>query len=220
MSNNKPKILLSLNLSKDIYVNAVEKSGAIPVAEYCPTYSDEYDSLILCGGNDIDPAYYNEEFAGAINIDEARDKAEMELFKKFLEAGKPILGICRGCQLINVAFGGSLHQNLDNAIEHKDGVIHSAKAVEDSFVSKLYGTEFSINSFHHQAVKECGQGLEIIATAFDGKTVEAIQHKELPVYGVQWHPERICYEYKKENVSDGADVFKFFIDVTLNNMKK
>jgi len=210
----KPKILLAVNTKKENYINAVEKCGGIAVAEYCPTFSDEYDGLILCGGNDINPKYYNEPVNGSVDIDDKRDAAEMELFRKFAEAGKPILGICRGCQLINVALGGKLNQNISNAEKHSSfgdfDLVHKVKA-EESFLSDIYGNEFFVNSFHHQAVKEPGKGMEIIATADEGETVEALKHRTLPVYAVQWHPERMCFEKAREDTVDGSKIIGFFV---------
>lgn len=213
-----PKILLSVNTKKESYINAVEKCGGIAIAKYAPEFSEEYDGLILCGGNDIDPKYYNEDINGSVNIDNVRDKAEMELFKKFYEMKKPILGICRGCQLINVALGGSLHQDISNANLHRssladDYLIHIVNAVDGNFLSKIYGTKFYVNSFHHQAVKELGQGLEVIATSDDGLTVEAIKHKELPLFALQWHPERMCFDKKRDDTVDGSKIFELFINL-------
>ena len=89
-----------------------------------------------------------------------RDAAEFELFRKFVEAKKPIFGVCRGCQLINVALGGSLHQDIPNVDEHRLSLehylVHDIRAEEGSFLSKIYGAEFSVNSHHHQAIKDLG----------------------------------------------------------------
>ena len=74
----------------------------------------------------------------------------------------------------------------------------------------MYGVEFSVNSFHHQAIKEKGNGFDVLATA-DGTTIEGIIHKELPIFGVQWHPERMCFANKREDTVDGAEIFNFFI---------
>ena len=102
----KLRLLLAANQKKELYANAVEACGAIADVKYAPDDNVDYDGLILCGGNDINPSYYNEEINGSVNIDDTRDKAEFVLLNKFLKTGKPILGICRGFQLMNVAFGG------------------------------------------------------------------------------------------------------------------
>ena len=210
----KPRILLSVNSKRDNYIDAVNNCGGIAVPQYCPDVSTEYDGLIICGGNDIDPAYYNEKMNGSVNIDAKRDMAEFALAKDFAEKKKPIFGICRGCQLLNVAFGGNLYQDISNASEHCSfsdyDLVHKVTVKKDSFLYKMYGVEFSVNSFHHQAIKETGNGFDVLATA-DGTTIEGIIHKELPIFGVQWHPERMCFANKREDTVDGAEIFNFFI---------
>lgn len=213
----KPRILLSLNTKKENYINAVNNCGGIAIPQYCPDISGEYDGLILCGGNDIDPKYYNEKICGSVNIDSNRDECEFELVKLFTKQKKPIMGICRGCQLLNVAFGGTLYQDIPNANEHCSfsdyDILHKTTARKDCFLYDMYGPQFYINSFHHQAIKTLGKDFDIISTAFDGVTVEGILHNKLPVFGVQWHPERLCFEHKKENTADGAELFKYFISL-------
>ena len=210
----KPRILLSVNSKRDNYIDAVNNCGGIAVPQYCPDVSTEYDGLIICGGNDIDPAYYNEKMNGSVNIDAKRDMAEFALAKAFAEKKKPIFGICRGCQLLNVAFGGNLYQDISNASEHCSfsdyDLVHKVTVKKDSFLYKMYGVEFSVNSFHHQAIKETGNGFDVLATA-DGTTIEGIIHKELPIFGVQWHPERMCFANKREDTVNGAEIFNFFI---------
>lgn len=213
----KPRILLAVNSKKDNYINAVNNCGGIAVPQYCPEVSTEYEGLILCGGNDIDPGYYKEEMNGSVNIDAKRDSTEFALANTFAERNKPIMGICRGYQLLNVAFGGSLYQDISNASEHCSfsdyDLVHKVTVNKDCFLYNMYGTEFSVNSFHHQAVKEIGAGFDVIATTPDGTTVEGIMHRELPIFGVQWHPERMCFQKKGEDTVDGAEIFRFFIQL-------
>ena len=103
-----PNILLSVELEAEKYIHAVELAGGTADAKKCPEVDLSYDGLILCGGRDVDPALYGEVINGAVEIDYERDTAEMALLKAYVEAGKPVLGICRGSQLMNVFFGGSL----------------------------------------------------------------------------------------------------------------
>ncbi len=214
-----PRILLSVNAKKEFYIDAVNKCGGIAIAKYCPDASTDYDGLILCGGNDINPLYYNEELNGSVDIDVSRDVAEFKLVKAFIAAKKPIMGICRGCQLLNIAFGGTLYQDIPNAKEHCSfsdlDIVHSATATQGSFIHSLYGERFLINSFHHQAINRLGNDLEIVMTASDGKTIEGIKHKELPIFGVQWHPERTCFSKKREDTVDGRALFEYFIKMCL-----
>lgn len=215
----KPKILLSVNAKKEYYIDAVNNCGGIAVPRYCPEVSTEFDGLILCGGNDINPSYYNEKINGAVNIDEKRDYSEFKLVKAFIDAKKPIMGICRGCQLLNVAFGGTLYQDIENSKEHSSfsdyDMIHPVMAINNSFISELYGNSFWVNSFHHQAINELGNDLEITMTASECKTIEGIKHKVLPIFGVQWHPERMSFSKRRNDTVDGKIIFDYFIKMCL-----
>jgi len=208
---HKPKILMSGKLNLQNYAAAVENAGGIAVAKYLPEFCDDYDGLVLCGGDDIDPAFFGEPVAGSVDIDRKRDAHEFALLKAFLDAGRPVLGICRGCQIINVYFGGTLCQHLPNAAEHKSNteqdLIHPVEAEKGSIAEKLYGTEFLVNSVHHQAIRQLGTGLK--ATMWYEQVVEGIEHKSLPVLGVQWHPERICGSGKE--TANGAFLFEHFV---------
>lgn len=213
--NTKPKILISSTAEHSNYTNAVEAFGGIAEAIYCPTVTTDYDGLILSGGSDIHPNYYNENINGAVNIDEQRDIAEFNLFNEFVKTGKPILGICRGHQLINIALGGSLHQDIETSDEHKrinnTDNVHSIETVENSLISRLYGKHFSVNSAHHQAVKQLGKNLK--ATAFHNKILEAFEHETLPIFGFQFHPERMTLSYESDNYVNGKDIFKYFTEL-------
>ena len=130
-------------------------------------------------------------------------------------AGKPILGICRGHQILNVYFGGSLHQDIPEVAFHRrkgEDMTHKVSARADSVLGRLYGESFEVNSVHHQAVKALGEGFRVTAD-WQGQYAEAIEHCELPVFSVQWHPERICFERKKEGLADGGEIFNYFIDL-------
>lgn len=148
-------------------------------------------------------------------MDPARDAAEYALIDAFLQADKPIFGICRGHQLLNVYFGGSLIQHIPTAEDHviHDRVdsVHGVCAEPDSILAGLYGREFPVNSAHHQAVDRVGKGLFVTASALDG-TVEALEHESLPVMSVQWHPERISCEKRRADASNGEILITHFID--------
>ena len=141
------------------------------------------DGLFVPGGCDIDPKNYNEEINGSIEPIDFIDDLDIFYIKEFYKAHKPILGICRGIQIINVCFGGSLHQDIK---EHKD-VFHDVTVDKNSFVYDLYKQEtLSVNSYHHQVIKQLGDGLRPIAHSKEGY-IEAIQGDN--IYAVQWHPE-------------------------------
>lgn len=203
------KILLLANHKSEKYIKDIEAFGAEAILNQDTT---DCDGLILCGGNDIQPSYYGENINGSYDFDIERDKREFEITKKFLETGKPILGICRGHQLLNVILGGNLIQHLSNASDHtsKNGSdnIHTLKANPKSVLFNLYGDYFFVNSSHHQAIKNLGEGLIATAYSMDG-VIEAIEHISKPYLTVQFHPERMTTD-KTEN---GLEIFKYFIDL-------
>lgn len=164
-------------------------------------YAKHLDGLVLQGGADVSPQTYAEvatrpEWSG----DRARDMYELELLHEFVEAGKPVLGICRGCQLINVAFGGTLYQDIvsdvPTAIEHVtdlyDSHYHTIQFKQGSALASLYPSrpEALVNSIHHQAVKDLGRDLVVEAVSGPDSIVEAIRYRKARfVMGLQWHPE-------------------------------
>ncbi len=179
---------------------------------------DSYDGVLMPGGGDVDPSFLNEENKGSKNIDIALDMAQFAILSEFVNAGKPVLGICRGHQLINVYFSGGLHQDLGEAgnathqwAEETGDKVHQTTAVAGTFIAALYGTEpFATNSAHHQAVSTLGRGLAVAQWSADGVN-EAIYHESLPIYGVQWHPERMCFEKARPDTVDGSKVIAFFL---------
>ncbi len=200
------------------YREALEFSGAIPVFSTELERALECDGLLLSGGGDMDPARYGEINTGeSRNIDPARDEAELALISRFSEAGLPVLGICRGCQVINAAFGGSLVQHLPTAQLHQyreetGDQVHPIKAFREGFLFPLYGECFPVNSSHHQAVKQLAPGFRCAAAAGDG-TIEAIENPEKKIYGVQFHPERMSFHQKREDTADGKGIFEFFLSL-------
>ncbi len=179
------KIFLPLPRFRN-YVNALEALGA----EVCFSRPESCGGLLLPGGGDVAPGRYGRENRGSAGIDEERDALEFAALETALRRGIPVLGICRGCQLLNVAFGGTLFQDIPGHRQQEEGdLLHPSHTVDAMLVS-LYGEDFLINSSHHQAVERPGKGLIPVQWAPDG-TVEAIRHESLPVFGVQWHPERL-----------------------------
>lgn len=213
---NKVRLLLSGKRKLQYYIDAVNAAGGEATAAYLPEISTGFDGLILCGGNDIDPKHYHQQIDGSVDIDHQRDAVEFALLKAFVDAGKPVLGICRGHQLINVFFGGNLHQDLPEKQFHSSGpdldITHSVTATENSVLSGLYGPSFQVNSYHHQAIDRLGDGL--VATAhWNDRLIEAFEHCSKPIYGVQWHPERMCVSCKNEHTVDGIKIFEWFINI-------
>ncbi|MCC6532841.1 MAG: type 1 glutamine amidotransferase [Burkholderiales bacterium] len=165
-------------------------------------YARELDGLVLQGGADLSPESYGEEplkpeWAG----DRMRDDYEIELFNEFVEAGKPVLGVCRGIQLINVALGGTLYQDLPSQVgaqtvhrnrEIYDGNVHEIRIEPGSGLARSYPHVQSalVNSLHHQAVRKPGRDLVVEARSAPDDVIEAVRLKGRGyVFGVQWHPE-------------------------------
>ena len=128
------------------YKKAIITNGGNPTVAYSPKVDLSYDGLLLAGGSDVHPSYYGQQINGAINIDTQRDKAEEELFKAYFKAGKPIFGICRGFQFINVLLGGSLIQHVDCAKNHTEGVFHITTALKGGYIERLFGEKINLLS--------------------------------------------------------------------------
>lgn len=144
---------------------------------------DTCDGLFVPGGCDVNPMLYGEDIDGSIDPIDFIDELDLFYIKEFYKANKPILGICRGIQIINVCFNGSLYQDIGN----HNKVFHDVKVDKDSFVYDLYKKEeLSVNSYHHQCIKKLGDGLRPVAYSKEGY-VEAVEGKN--IYAVQWHPE-------------------------------
>ena len=149
-----------------------------------------WDALLLPGGGDLEPWRYGQGNAASRGLEPERDEAEFQLLQEFTAAGKPVLGVCRGLQTINVFFGGTLVQDLygHSAWEGTDRLptVEWARALLPPFP----GGTLTVNSAHHQAADRLGSGLQAAQWTKDG-VVEALCHRRLPVWAVQWHPERL-----------------------------
>ncbi len=211
----KPPVIL-LNMGVDVinnreneviitqYVQRVSDSGAVPMlipsiekSQIIDTLLDMADGVLLIGGRDYDPADYGEKAHPETVMNRIRPHFDIAFGKAVLRRQMPVLGICAGCQLLNIVSGGKLIQHLDNADEHRNGVFHKAKIESEGFFSralgKSVGDEVTVNSYHHQAVSPAapGAGARITARAFDG-SIEAVEFDEhRMVLGVQFHPERM-----------------------------
>lgn len=177
------------------------------------------DGLFLTGGVDVSPKLYGEEkIPQCGQSDEWRDRTEAACFKAFMEAGKPVFGICRGMQMINVLMGGTLYQDISEElhVSHPYNSIHEIDAVKDSIICRLFGEKFIVNSFHHQAVESLAPGLLPLAYSADGGIIEGFYHKELPILAVQWHPERMTGEGRMTQAGpDMAPLFQYFTETIL-----
>lgn len=173
--------------------------------------TDTATHLLLPGGGDVTPAFFGQADHGSRHIDTELDILQFEILARFTAQKKPVLGICKGLQLINVHFGGDITQHIDTAENHKwvgrdqfHYVFHCDLGRRDFFY-QLYGTSAKVNSAHHQAVNRTGEGLVPVCRAGDN-VIEGMVHTSLPVLAVQWHPERLA---------DGAgdSLFSYFFSL-------
>ncbi len=211
----KPKILCSTSRKDPVnYTAAVQAAGGCPVAGYLPTPDLSYDGLLLAGGSDMDPSYFGQEDRGSLGIDRDRDRTELALLDAFLGAGKPVLAICRGCQVVNVWLGGNLIQDLGERnplhLRMDRDQVHQICAKSDSILCRMYGERFSVNSHHHQGIDCLGRGLRATAYSDDG-VVEAIEHESFPLVAVQFHPERMTGVLVRPDTVDGGAIFTSFL---------
>lgn len=208
-----PRILISTD--KPNYPEAIRAAGAEPVTGASPEDVGDFDGLLITGGADVSPHRYGEEVCGSVNINEELDAYELALVRAFVKAKKPILGICRGYQLINVYFGGSLIQHIDTADSHrgKGDAVHTVDSIEDSLLTRLYGRHFAVNSSHHQALKKLGSGLRLTQVSDSEGVAEGYEHTSLPIIGVQWHPERTTLAHARPDTVDGGALFCHFVEL-------
>ncbi|HSG18824.1 MAG TPA: gamma-glutamyl-gamma-aminobutyrate hydrolase family protein [Anaerolineae bacterium] len=196
------------------YSEAVSKAGGIPLLiplglseDDLITIIERVDGIILPGGGDVAPERYNGRAHEKVyGIDLERDRTELFVARAVVERQKPLLAICRGIQVLNVALGGTLWHDISSqvpgAIDHdaSDGqprnhLAHVIVAEPDSLLAKHMGKRESwVNSYHHQAIRELARDLEVTATAPDG-IIEAVELAEHPfAIGVQWHPENLVHD--------------------------
>lgn len=200
------------------YLKRIPDSKVIVLLEQNVDELEHCDGLVLTGGVDVAPELYGNWADETVHVNSERDGSEFKLIDMALKRGIPILGICRGLQILNVYFGGTLiidlekfHGRNHTAISDEEDRLHQIKLAEGSglmnFIKQQDGT---VNSSHHQAADRIGNGLKVVARADDG-TVEAIESNDSHgIVAVQWHPERISFE---NPFSKGVlDLFGFYIE--------
>ncbi|ALS02869.1 glutamine amidotransferase [Enterococcus silesiacus] len=200
------------------YVKAVQSAGGLPLVlpvgspELAKAYITQIDKLILAGGQNVSPTLYGE----TIQVEEAelsneRDQFELTLIEEAIAQGKPIFAVCRGLQLVNVALGGSLYQDISclnqQKIAHMQVPVsreiptHQIQTEADSILRDIYGEATTVNSFHFQAVKKLAKELRVTALSEDG-IIEGVESNDpsLVFLGVQWHPD-FAYEYLEQEMA-------------------
>lgn len=206
------------------YVEAVLRAGAIPFIipfnedlEATREMVEKVDGIILSGGHDVNPYYYGED--PMLKIGELfpeRDVFDMELYKTAIELKKPIFGICRGYQIINVINGGTLYQDLSYAdfvkikhdqVDNPTQATHFIELEEGTFLKNILGEKYKVNSFHHQILKDVAPGFKVVAKSSDGviESIEKITEDNF-VIGVQWHPEMLSASNEKSQ-----EIFNEFV---------
>lgn len=194
------------------YVSGIAQAGGVPVvlppfAERAGEMARAIDGLVLSGGSDLDPRYYGEEPLPELGrtVPE-RDAFEMALVEEVLGLGLPVFGICRGLQVLNVALGGTLYQDLPSQLDeamiaHRQRTpkwqwTHEVEIRSGSGVAGIMGSEgLRVNSYHHQAIKDLAAPLRAVARSASDGVIEAAEHRDLSerwLLGVQWHAEAMC----------------------------
>ncbi|MGO4938769.1 gamma-glutamyl-gamma-aminobutyrate hydrolase family protein [Fundicoccus sp. Sow4_D5] len=213
-----------INYSSTGFSTAISLAGGTPIiipindATFAKEYIQLIDGLLLTGGQDVTPMLYGEEPRKVIGpTSPERDKCEVALVKEAIRQKKPILGICRGLQLINVVLGGSLLQDLSEdesiTIQHvqrsqPEFSTHSIKVKSGTHIAEIIDNNSYVNSIHHQAIKELGKGLTVSAWSPDN-VIEAIEvvDDNQSIIGIQWHPELTFLE-NHESLSIFKDLIK------------
>lgn len=170
---------------QDTYISAAKSVGLIPVFNH----DEDADCLILTGGGDVSPCIYGRAFSKAENVDLKRDQTELYFLEKYFKKGKPILGVCRGLQLANVFFGGTISERvyLHDQILGTDRR-HLVITKNGTFLNEIYGEKLLVNSAHRQAVDNVAKPLTVSGEALDG-VIECLTYKNVIL--TQFHPERM-----------------------------
>ncbi len=203
-----------------LYSDCIRRAGGIPVVA-CGGNPSDYaalcDAVLFSGGDDVHPSLFGETVLNEKVITEPiRDEEELALFDAFFRGNKKIFGICRGIQLINVALGGSLWQDIStqipDSITHTNNATHSVKFSDNSLFHQVFDREILVNSFHHQSIKRLGDGLIITARSTDD-IIEAVETLDGQIVAVQWHPERMANKASFDKCDNMLSFFEKLIEI-------
>ena len=191
------------------YLLALKRVGLEPVRGYTEVDFSDFDALLVPGGPDIDPSFYGQENISSRGMDYDFDRETLKCIDYFVKNKKPILGICLGMQFLNVYFGGTLNQDIENH-KFKDGtVFHKVKFEDGTVFHKIYGDFAETNTLHHQAIDKLADALKVNGKTDDG-IIEAVSDESGKILGVQFHPEKMLEK-------GGIKVFEYFKDLVEND---
>lgn len=177
------------NYEKFMETHSVEHLTSLVISELACC-----DGLLFPGGGDITPAFFGERDRGSRCIDTELDILQLQALEYGIQRRLPILGICKGMQIINVGLGGSIIQDLPTAELHRyrdADQYHEVRNFPGNILHVLYGETMVVNSAHHQGLGKLGKELRVISRCPQDQCIEAVCHESLPIIGVQWHPERL-----------------------------
>ncbi len=194
------------------YLDRLTKIGLIPIiitpGSNYQCILDLCDGFLVIGGDDYNPVMYgdNNDLGLSKEIDDEMDKLDQDIILYAVKKAKPVLGICRGHQGFSAVFGKALYQDIESAgLNHPiTNKLHEVTKVTNIGVAKLLPEKFTTNTFHHQATKDLPDGFVVLYKNHD--VIEAIEHTSLPLFGIQWHPERM--ETKESDI-----IFNYFKDM-------
>lgn len=195
------------------YVRYVRSLDHTPLVTLAPGDIAGCGSLLLPGGGDITPAFFGEQNHGSRNIDTELDILQLQALDLCIKQHIPVLGICKGLQVINVGLGGTLYQDMPGAQYHRyDGrdQYHDTVIQNNSWLFGLFGCRARVNSAHHQCIRRLGHGLAAVQHCPEDGCIEAVVHRELPILGVQWHPERID---RTQTTICGEKILAYFVSL-------
>ncbi len=214
------KILIAHNDYNDVknYCAVLEHYNYMWELYHQQIKPQNFDCLLLPGGYDVDPALYGQIPDKSVTLfDKSFDLMQLELLDHFVKSKKPVIGICKGLQIINTYFKGTLIQDIKTNIAHcnPDFSDRYHSVINSDYMFDLYGKTGTVNSQHHQAIDKIGNDLIAVSRSADN-IIEAIRHSTLPIYAVQWHPERTVLNFQKEGVVDGFKFFDYFFTKVKN----